>query len=83
MKRQIPHIDCWLYVLIAITGQLVATFTTDEAIKIIGSTACFWVKAICGVIGAGTLAAKMYRSTAYGDQKTKDSNGNTVMITKQ
>lgn len=63
------HIDGWLYVGVAVCGALTASLGGDDASKIIPVEYLFKLKVVIGAIGAGMLAGKMYRSTAYADSK--------------
>ncbi len=79
-KWLFTHFDGWLYVVMATCAAIVAAFTTDEAIKLLGTTICFWLKTVFGIIGAAVLAGKTYRSTSYGDQKEREVS--TTVINK-
>ena len=61
------HVDGTLYVMIAVCGAVVATFSTDDAYKYVNPYIIFWSKAVFEVIGAGAGALKMFRSTGYSD----------------
>lgn len=71
------HADAILYTLIAVCGALTAAFGSDDAAKYVTPEHLFWLKTIFGSAGAGMLALKMYRSTAFADwQARKNGNGN-------
>lgn len=66
---QSTHIDGWLYVGVAVCAAITASLGTDEAIKFVPPEYLFKLKLITGAVGAGMLAGKMYRSTAFADIK--------------
>lgn len=80
MKLTALHIDGTLYVAIAVAGFLQATCGSDEAINMVPSIVLFYTKVMVGAIGAGALALKMFRSTAFADAKT-NGNGNSTVTT--
>jgi hypothetical protein len=59
------HLDGWLYVGVAICGAVTASLSSDEAMKYFTPDRLFGLKTITGALGAGMLAAKMYRSTTF------------------
>lgn len=61
------HIDGALYVIMALAGSIVASTSTDEALKFVSPYTLFVTKTICEAILAGAGALKMYRSTGYAD----------------
>jgi|GEM_PF-4182818 len=63
------HIDGWLYVGVAVCAALTASLGSDEASKFIAPEYLFKIKTLTGAIGAGMLAGKMYRSTAFADSR--------------
>ena len=63
------HIDGILYVLMAVAASVVASMSTDEAVKFISPETLFWAKAVAECFGAGAGALKMFRSTSYADAK--------------
>ena len=63
------HIDGVLYVLMAVAASIVASLSTDEAIKLISSLHLFVWRTIAEVVGAGAGALKMYRSTSYSNSR--------------
>ncbi len=65
------HTDGWLYVGIGVCTALTNSFTTEAAAKFIEPLFLFYFNAYLSALNAGLLAAKMYRSTAYGDVKAK------------
>lgn len=76
-------IDCWAYVLIAVFGALAAAFGSDEAAKFINP---FWLwvfKTTCTAIGAGLLAFKMFRSTAFAELQEEKKGGTWPPIKPQ
>ena len=83
MNAFYKHFDGWLYVAMAVCGAVVAGFQTDEAAKLLSPSTCYWVKLLFGIIGAGALAGKTYRSTAFGDQKNKDISTTSVVKTTE
>lgn len=85
--------DGWIYVIIAMCGAMEASFTSDEAAHYINPVLLFILKSSIAWVGAGSLALKMYRSTAFADYKTAKngsyqqvpkpiSTGNTEILTK-
>lgn len=64
------HIDGWLYVGVAVCAALTASLGTDEAVKYIAPEYLFKLKTVTGAIGAGMLAAKMYRSTTFAQMQS-------------
>jgi hypothetical protein len=62
-------IDGWLYVLIALCTASSACLATDEAAKYIVPATLWYARSIAGILGAGFLALKMYRSTTFADAK--------------
>jgi len=62
-------IDGAIYVAVAMFLAAQTGFGDDEAAKYIGASTLFWLKKILATIGAGLLALKMYRSTAYGEHQ--------------
>src|ERR1039458_8504993 len=76
------HFDGYLYAMIAVSGSIAASLSTDEAFNLFAGPQLFWAKAIIGSIGAGALAVKMYRSTTFAQIKadaTPDSKVTTVI----
>ena len=65
------HIDGWLYVGISVCTAVAAAMSGDEAVKYISTCNLFFIKTYAGVIGAGFLAGKMYRSTTFA--KSQDA----------
>jgi len=78
MKINTKDLDGWLYIGVAVTGALAAAFASDEAAKYIGQPILFYLKTICTVSSAGFLAAKMYRSTTFADNKTDAATTTTA-----
>ena len=80
-------IDGALYVGIAFFGALTAGFGTDEAAKYVEPEKLFWIRLVCGPMGASFLALKMFRSTGYAHhqqekaeekaEEAKSGNGKT------
>lgn len=70
------YINGYLYVGIAISGALAASFSSDEAAKYIAPECLWYWRTGCATISAGLLALKMYRSTTFGqhlaDQQSKE-----------
>ena len=75
------HFDGYLYATIAVAGSIAASLSTDEAFNLFQGPKLFWGKAICGCIGAGALAVKMYRSTTFAQIKS-DSTPDSTVITE-
>lgn len=87
-------LDGWIYVVIAVAGALRISLGSDEAAKYVTAVELFWIKLIVDSVGAGFLALKMYRSTAFADYKTamngkyqqqnepKPKTGNTEILNK-
>lgn len=67
MKKKITptHIDGGLYVLMAVCASLVASASTDDAVKFVSPAILFWIKTMAECVGAGAGALKMFRSTSY------------------
>ncbi len=59
--------DGLLYVCIALFGAATAAFGSDEAAKYIEPEALFWLRTSCGIISAGLLSLKMFRSTSFSE----------------
>ena len=59
------HVDGALYVLMAVAASVVASMSTDEAVKFISPMLLFWIKSMFEAVGAGAGALKMYRSPGY------------------
>ncbi len=75
------HIDGWLYVGIGLCTALTNSFTTEAAAKFVDPVTLFYFNAYLSALNAALLAAKMYRSTAYGDVKAQQRI-ETQFITK-
>lgn len=73
------HFDGYLYALIAISGSIAASLSTDEAYNMFPPKTLFWSKAVVGSIGAGALAVKMYRSTTFAQIKSDTTPDSTVI----
>jgi hypothetical protein len=67
------YIDGVLYVCIAVFTFLQTQFGGDEAAKYITPVDLFWLKLVVGALAAGALALKLYRSTAFADNKAAAS----------
>ena len=65
------YIDGLLYVGIGVCTALTNSFTNDAAAKFIAPENLFYFQAYLSALNAGLLAAKMYRSTSYADNKNK------------
>lgn len=63
------YIDGILYVAIALFTFLQTQFGGDEASKYITPVNLFWLKLVVGGLAASALALKLYRSTAFSDNK--------------
>jgi hypothetical protein len=70
-KGKTVMIDGTLYVIIAGCAFLEAYFGSDMSYKYIEPYTLFWLKGSIGFIGATALALKMFRSTAFSDNKTE------------
>ncbi len=81
MKINTKDLDGWLYIGVAVSGSLIATFSSDEAAKFISQPTLFYLRGFFASTAAGFLAAKMYRSTTFADNKT-DAATTTVASTK-
>jgi hypothetical protein len=68
------HLDGWLYVGVAVCAALTASLGSDEAMKYFTPDRLFGLKTITGAVGAGLLAAKMYRSTTFARSQTPPEN---------
>lgn len=62
-------IDGSIYVMMAITGVNAAMMSSDNAAKYIDYKTLFYLMWINGILDAGLLALKMFRSTAFADHK--------------
>lgn len=67
------HIDFMLYIAIAVCAAFVAMFSSDDAAKYIAPATLWWTKNIFEVLGAAALAAKMFRSTQFADDKKQQT----------
>ena len=63
------HLDGWLYVGVAVCTALTASLGGEDAKEYFTGERLFGLKCIIGAVGAGLLAAKMYRSTSYAKSK--------------
>ncbi len=73
-------IDGSTYVLIAFFGALSASMGSDEAAKWMEPVTLFWVRTICGAIGASLLAVKMFRSTSFANHLKAQEGEPTIAI---
>lgn len=80
MKLIPTHIDGWLYVGVAVSAAVTGSLGTEQAISIIPTITLFYLKMGATAFGAGLLAGKMYRSTAFADAKT-NGNGHATVTT--
>ncbi len=69
-------IDGNLYVWLAVMQAMQLGFGSDEASKFYEPSTIFHVRLGINCISAGLLALKMYRSTAYADQKAEKEKAN-------
>jgi hypothetical protein len=63
--KKISHLDGWLYIGIAIAGQLEIEFATSDASTVMIPATLFWAKLLVGVLGTACGAGKAYRSTTF------------------
>ena len=72
---QIPAVwlEGLLYCAIAVFGFLQTQLATDEAAKFITPQVLFWAKTVVGAAAAGSLAAKMFRSTTFAEHRRSDT----------
>lgn len=75
-------IDGLTYVLIAILAAALTMYSTDDAAKYIEPQTLWKVKGALGIVSAGLLALKMFRSTAYADHQENKRHGNTEHLTR-
>jgi hypothetical protein len=68
--------DGVLYAGVAASGYLTGFFSSDDAAKYVDPMLLFWIKGSIGTVTAVLLAAKMYRSTAFADNKQKQAEAN-------
>jgi hypothetical protein len=68
------HIDGVLYVCIAVFVFMQSWFSSDDAYKYVNPFVIFWIKGICGTVGAAAGALKMFRSTGYSDSLKDKQN---------
>lgn len=64
-------IDGLLYVLIALFGASVASFTSEEAYKYINPYVLYWLTEFSKWGLAVVTALKMFRSTSYAEHQEK------------
>jgi len=62
MKPTATQIDGALYFFAAVFSASQAAFGTDEAYRYVNPHVLFWIRALSGILGAGCLAVKMFRS---------------------
>lgn len=62
MKVTPVQLDGLLYFFVAVFASSQAAFSQDEAYKYVNANLVFWLRTTSGILGAGTLAVKMYRS---------------------
>lgn len=62
-------VDGFLYMCIAMFQFLQTAFASDEAGKYIDLEYLFYIKTFVGVIAAGLLSIKLYRSTGFAEHK--------------
>jgi hypothetical protein len=66
-------IDGALYAAVAVFAFLQSQIGGDDAANLFSQIHLWWAKVVIGSFAAGTLAVKLYRSTAFADnQKRKD-----------
>ena len=61
--------DGLLYALVAMLAFLQTQLGTDDAAKFVSPTTLWWSKLTVGTFGAGALAIKLFRSTAFADHQ--------------
>lgn len=69
-------LDGATFVLIQMLTFLSASFGSDQAAKFIEAKTLWILQISIGGLASGFLALKMFRSTAYADDKRKKENGN-------
>jgi len=72
MKLSNQMTDGLLYFFAAIFTASQAAFGADEAYKYVNPYLLFWIRTVSGILGAGVLAVKMYRSGRYPHEQQKE-----------
>ena len=76
-------IDGSTYIAIAVFAAALTMYSSDDAAKYVDPETLWKVKGGLGVVSAGLLALKMFRSTAYAEhQEDKRRSGDTAHIVK-
>lgn len=74
-------IDGLLYVLLAITAVNATMLGSEKAAEFINPQVHFYALWLNGVVDAGVLALKMFRSTAFSEHREeKKRTGNTAFF---